>query len=88
MRCSFKTCALAGRTNKLNKICLSMDSKDTEGEIKYILFITHLDAPGDPRSVKKMPHYPLNLNLEDWCSNIEPKTSKNPQKLSKMTDFC
>ena len=39
--------------------------KLTEGEIKYILFIAYLDAPRDPRGVKRCAIiHALSLDLE------------------------
>ena len=61
-----------------------LDDKLTHrGRNQIHLFITYLDTPRDPTGVKKMHHYPLNLNLEDWCSNIEPKL--NEQKVDEFS---
>ena len=57
----------------------------------HIYSFHHLfGLPQGPRGCQKMHHSPLNLDLEVWCSNIEPKLNelqKNLQKSSKMTDF-
>ena len=35
-----------------------------------------LGRPQGPQGCQKMGHYPLNLDLEVWCSNIAPKLNK------------
>ena len=35
-----------------------------------------LGRPQGPKGCQKMHHYPLNLDLEDWCSNIEPNLNE------------
>ena len=35
-----------------------------------------LGRPQRPQGCQKMCHYPLNLDLEVWCSNIQPKLKK------------
>ena len=35
-----------------------------------------LGRPQGPQGCQKLRHYPLNLNLEVWCSNIEPKLNE------------
>ena len=41
-----------------------------------------LGRPQRPQGCQKMRHYPLNLDLEVWCSNIEPKLNEH-QKTSR-----
>ena len=47
MRCSFKTCVLAGRTNKLNKICPRMDSKDLTTSPQTFSTLSLNDVPDE-----------------------------------------
>ena len=35
-----------------------------------------LGRPQGPKGCQKMHHHPLNLDLEDWCSNIEPNLNE------------
>ena len=47
MRCSFKTCVLAGRTNKLDKICPRMDSKDLTTSPQTFSTLSLNDVPDE-----------------------------------------
>ena len=53
----------------------------TEGEIKYVPFCL-FGCPQGPQGCQKMRHYSLNLDLEFWYSNIEPKLNEL-QKISR-----
>ena len=42
-----------------------------------------LGRPQRPQGCQKMRHYPLNLDLEVWCSNIEPKLNEHQKTMSQ-----
>ena len=56
------------------------------GRNRIYSFHCLLGRPHRPQGCKKLRHYALNLDLEVWCSNIEPKlnecrtTSRSNQK--------
>ena len=59
--------------------------KNLKTDTKTLIFSIWI-RPQGPQGCQKMRHYPLNLDLEVWCSNIQPKldelqkTSESHQK--------
>ena len=46
------------------------------GRNKICSFRCLLGCPQRPQGCQKIRHYPLNLDLKVWCSNIQPKLKK------------
>ena len=59
-----------------------MDQIIHRGRNQIYSFHCLLGRPQRPQGCQKMRHYPLNLDLEVWCSNIEPKLNEH-QKTSR-----